>query len=183
MKDSADQAAFEELYRQHYWALLRFATRRCPDSESARDLVAETFTLAWRRRTRIPPDRPLPWLYRVAGNLNSNQRRRSLRSATALRRLVSFVDREQVPPIDEQVERSAELTTALALLRTLGNRDQEVLLLHAWEDLRGADLAAALGCSASAAAARLHRARHRLRTAREQSGQATDPTEKTGVTR
>jgi DNA-directed RNA polymerase specialized sigma24 family protein len=39
-------------------------------------------------------------------------------------------------------------------------------MLHAWEELRGKDLAAALGCSAAAAAVRLHRARRRLTAAR-----------------
>ena len=58
-----------------------------PDRESARDLVADAFAVAWQRRSRIPPDRPLPWLYRVAGNLLVNRRRRSARGADATLRL------------------------------------------------------------------------------------------------
>ena len=50
----------------------------------------------------------------------------------------------------------------LAALARLGPRDREALLLAAWEGLQGAELAAALGCSAAAAKVRLHRARRRL---------------------
>jgi RNA polymerase sigma-70 factor (ECF subfamily) len=46
--------------------------------------------------------------------------------------------------------------------RTLGEKDQEVLRLHAWEGLAGKALAVALGCTTGTAAVRLHRARRRL---------------------
>ena len=44
----------------------------------------------------------------------------------------------------------------------LGQADREVLRLAAWEELQPAEIAAVLGCSANAAAVRLHRARQRL---------------------
>jgi RNA polymerase sigma-70 factor, ECF subfamily len=161
----AERAAFEALYTEHYWALLRFAVRRLPDHDSARDLVADTFAVAWQHRNRIPPNRTLPWLYRVAGNLVANRRRRGARADEATRRLTSYAALRHTAGADERAEWSEALESVLAVLRTLGERDREVLLLHAWEGLQGDDLAAALGCSAGAAAARLHRARRRLRAA------------------
>jgi RNA polymerase sigma-70 factor (ECF subfamily) len=50
----------------------------------------------------------------------------------------------------------------LAALATLGERDREVLLLHAWDGLDNAEAATVLGCSANAFAVRLHRARRRF---------------------
>ncbi|ONI69776.1 hypothetical protein BWI15_24905 [Kribbella sp. ALI-6-A] len=47
----------------------------------------------------------------------------------------------------------------------LSVKDQQVLLLNAWEGLSGSELAVALGCSTIAAGVRLHRARRRLRSA------------------
>ncbi|WP_112249057.1 RNA polymerase sigma factor [Kribbella monticola] len=168
-----ERAAFEGLYREHYWALLRFAVRRLPDQESARDLVADTFAVAWRRRQRIPPDRVLPWLYSVAGKLLANRRRSRVLADDVTRRLSSYAVLDHAAGPEERAEWTEVLNTVLEALRTLHRRDQEVLLLHAWEGLQGDDLAAALGCSTGAAAVRLHRARRRLRAA--QDAQPTSP--------
>jgi RNA polymerase sigma-70 factor, ECF subfamily len=156
---------FEALYREHYWALLRYGLRRTANQDGARDLVAETFILAWQRRASVPADRALPWLYQTAGNLLANQRRREQRAARANERLATQSASARVPDVAEQVEESE---TAQAVARALGqlkHHDREVLMLHAWEGLRGRDLANALGCTSTAAAVRLHRARHRLSAA------------------
>ncbi len=162
-----EQAAFATLYAQHYWALLRYAVRRTPDRESARDLVADAFATAWQHRDRMPPDRPLPWLYRIAGNLLANRRRRTARATDAVRRLARLTDDQHTAGADEQVEWAGALHSVLTDLRALRDRDREVLMLHAWEGLQGDELAAALGCSTGAAAVRLHRARSRLRKLRD----------------
>src|SRR5215216_5854113 len=128
-----ERAAFEAVYTEHYWALLRFATRRLSDADSARDLVSETFTVAWQRRSRIPAERPLPWLYRTAANLLANQRRRGIRATEAARRLASYAVRDHTVGADERAEWSDALASVMSTLRTLSHRDREVLLLHAWE--------------------------------------------------
>jgi len=56
----------------------------------------------------------------------------------------------------------AELRGALA---SVGERDRQILLLHAWEGLDGTELAKVLGISRSGADAALSRARTRLRDA------------------
>ncbi len=56
----------------------------------------------------------------------------------------------------------AELRGAL---ESVGERDRQILLLHAWEGLDGVQLADALGISRSGADAALSRARKRLREA------------------
>lgn len=60
-------AAFTAVYERHYAAVLRFAVRRVGEAH-ARDVVAETFLIAWRRWTDRPTDDALPWLYRTVGN-------------------------------------------------------------------------------------------------------------------
>ena len=49
-------------------------------------------------------------------------------------------------------------------LGELSEDDREVLMLVAWEGLTAAQAGEVLGCSAGAAAMRLHRARRRLST-------------------
>jgi RNA polymerase sigma-70 factor (ECF subfamily) len=57
---------------------------------------------------------------------------------------------------------AADLRTALA---NLAEPDQEVLRLVGWEELTVAEAATVLGCTRTAAAVRLHRARRRLAAA------------------
>jgi RNA polymerase sigma-70 factor (ECF subfamily) len=165
-----DRTAFEDLYRAYYRALLRFAVRRTPDHERARDVVAETFAVAWRRRSTLPTDRALPWLYKIAGNVIANDRRRDEHAAEAYRVLGSYSTREHQTDSAEQTEWSHALRGVLHILHTLSDSDQRVLMLHAWEGLSGMDLGAALGCSSAAASVRLHRARRRLDAAMKVRG-------------
>ena len=55
---------------------MRYALRRT-DAESARDVVAETFLIAWRRLSAVPadPDQVTPWLYGVARRVLANAER------------------------------------------------------------------------------------------------------------
>ncbi|MGI9647565.1 MAG: RNA polymerase sigma factor, partial [Acidimicrobiia bacterium] len=58
-----------------------------------------------------------------------------------------------------------------AALSGLRERDREVLLLSAWEELSNSQIATVLGCSVEAAAQRVHRAKQRLgRSFRAQPG-------------
>ncbi len=58
--------------------IFAFAARRVSGRESAEDVVADTFAIAWRRRDRIPEE-ALPWLYAIAANVIANQYRSSHR--------------------------------------------------------------------------------------------------------
>jgi RNA polymerase sigma-70 factor (ECF subfamily) len=51
----------------------------------------------------------------------------------------------------------------LDALAALPEKEREVLMLTAWEELSGSEAARVLGCSATAYRIRLHRARRRLR--------------------
>jgi DNA-directed RNA polymerase specialized sigma24 family protein len=45
---------FVEIYESAYEPILGYVLRRCPHSEDAADVVAETFTTAWRRIEELP---------------------------------------------------------------------------------------------------------------------------------
>lgn len=159
------EAAFLVAYERHYAALLNYATRRC-EAHQARDVVAETFAIAWRRRSEVPFDTVLPWLYRTAGYVIANERRRQKRRGELWSALVTEHTRVDHPADGE----SGQHGRAVDALATLSPADQEVLRLSAWEGLDGKELAAALGCTRTAAGVRLHRARNRLQRALMQHG-------------
>lgn len=155
-----DQAWFEDLFRRNHAAVLSYARRRVIDSD-AEDVVAEVFTVAWRKREEVPA-RALPWLYAVAArevlhHHRSRQRRFALDERAAGQPQVPGSDAYAL--VDDRMCIDAPLRRALA---RLGEDDAEILRLWAWEQLEPAEIASVLGISAAASRVRLHRARRRL---------------------
>jgi RNA polymerase sigma-70 factor (ECF subfamily) len=156
--DRADR--FDELYREHYAAIVRYARRRA-DPDTAGDVVAETFLIAWRRLDSVPAEQAAvqPWLYGVARRVLANSERSRRRTHRVAVRLGQHSRDDLVPDTAGAVAERARLAQALA---TLSGSDQEVLRLIGWEELDLAGAAVAMGCSRSAMTVRLHRARRRL---------------------
>ena len=143
----SDAAWFTTVVHEHSTALVRYFARRGP-RQDAEDLAAEVFAIAWRRRADVPLD------------ALANHRRKHVELP------VDVVPESGPRRVSEDPELSAlfdaELRGALA---SVGERDRQILLLHAWEGLDGEELAAVLGISRSGADAALSRARKRLREA------------------
>lgn len=152
---------FDRLYEQHHRHVLAYCARRAAPAD-ADDAAAEVFAVAWRRREDVPGgDRVLPWLYGVARNVLSHQRRSSQR----FRRLTSRVANVQdpLPPTpDAVVVEQEEYALVRDAVGSLKANDREVLLLSAWEGLSHSQIAEALGLSAAAVDKRLTRAKQRL---------------------
>jgi RNA polymerase sigma-70 factor, ECF subfamily len=151
------ERAFDALFRSSYASVLRYALRRLPTRAAAEDIAAETFVVAWRRLNAMPAD-VLPWLLGIARRLILNEQRSDRRRA----RLIERLSAEPDDPAQASPEPSQEHRDVLEALGRLGERDQEVLRLTAWEGLTPNRAAAVLGCSRGAFAVRLHRARRRL---------------------
>lgn len=152
------EAAFAALFEAHFDALLAYARRRTDQLTDAEDVVADTFSVLWRRIEHLPtdPSARLPWLYGVARRVLSNQRRAAARRQRLVDRLRSALTPYRSPPS------ATDVIGALAALRP---PDQEILRLAAWEGLSHAEIALALGITLNAATIRLHRARQRLSAA------------------
>ena len=150
---------FTGLYRRHYAAVLAYALRRVgPDQ--AQDVVAETFTAAWRELDNLP-ENPMPWLYRAAWYRIANVRRAQTRQLRASARAQTQQDQIQ----GDHAARVVESVRVIGALKSLSDTDREVLLLTSWEDLSYADAAYVLGCSVTVVKVRVLRARRRLAAA------------------
>lgn len=158
---------FEALYDEHYAAVRAYARRRSP-ADVAQDVVAETFLVAWRRLDDVP-DNALPWLYGVARRNLANARRSAHRADALSERVASSLGS---PAPDDLAERVGEAELIRQALAALADNDREAITLIAWEGLDAADAARAAGCSRSAFAVRLHRARKRLAAALVAAGVA-----------
>jgi RNA polymerase sigma factor (sigma-70 family) len=204
IEDDRDQRErrFRSLYEEHYRSIQAYAVRRVESADDVADVVAEIFTIAWRRLTRIPePPADRLWLYGVArrvvaGKLRSARRRRQL---TARLQASHSADPNPGGHDQESAERLGHVlvhgaatdaavrdgTAADAAVRDGSQRDRlaaaiarlrpaerEALALVLWDELSHGEAAEVLGCSVNAVAIRVHRAKAHLRDALTSTDQA-----------
>jgi RNA polymerase sigma factor (sigma-70 family) len=162
------------LYDRYAVMLYRYAYRRLgPDG--AEEVVAETFSAAFRRRGRYDPERTdaRPWLFgilirEIALRLRAEETRcRALLRVRPDRPLPGPEDR-----VAEGVTAQAVRGLLVAALSTLAPADRDVLLLIAWRDLSYQEVAQALDIPVGTVRSRLNRARRIVRAALG----GTDPT-------
>ena len=151
---------FIGLYEAHYDEILAYCARRTSSAE-ADEVAAEVFTIAWRRLDKIDADTARGWLFGVARGVLANSWR-STQRRTRLMDRVRGTATEPTESIDELAQRRGEHAEVLTALSRLRSSDQEVLMLAAWEELTGREIAQALDVSIAAAEQRLHRAKKRL---------------------
>ena len=130
------------LYRQHAPALRLYA-RQWPGS--AEDLVQEAFVKLAQQSP--PPERVLPWLYRVVRNAavsaaRADRRRRRHETRAAERAAVWF---EAAPGA------ALDGRAASAALHGLPLEQREAIVAHLWGGLTFTEIAAVAGCSSSTA--------------------------------
>ncbi|MFC4116704.1 RNA polymerase sigma factor [Nonomuraea zeae] len=151
---------FEEIYDAHYPDILAYVRRRTSSHEDAADILAETFTIAWRRLDDVPPDRAARlWLYGVARRVLANGRRAESRHSELVERLGAQLALWAEAAGPDGAEESAEVRAAFLRLKP---GDRELLALTGWEGLSSDEIATVLDCSRGAVRLRLHRARKRL---------------------
>ena len=161
---------FDQFFRENYNLVLRFAERRI-DEESAKDLTAECFALAWKK---FDPANPFgrAWLYQTTHHLVGSAYRRGGRERELLDRL-----RRQRPESPDD-EPEVDIANALAQLPA---KDREALQLTYWEELSAAEVGTVLGCSEQAAWKRISRAKSRLRSILERVSENSERGEDTHV--
>jgi RNA polymerase sigma factor (sigma-70 family) len=165
-----DPDAFAAVFDRHYPLVAGFFRRRL-DRSIADELAAETFLRAFDARGRYDLTRPdaRPWLFGIAANLLSGQRRSEERGLRALARAGERVTRGELDEVDERVDASMASPVLAAALASLAAGDREVLLLYAWADLSYEQISSALQIPVGTVRSRLHRARATVRKKLERS--------------
>jgi RNA polymerase sigma factor (sigma-70 family) len=164
--ESGRRRRFNTLFASYSADIVAYCRWRAGSASDAQDAASDVFLTAWRRLDEVPDDdRARVWLYATARRVIANQRRSARRRVALHERLA----REPAPGPQELPEPDREETRVYDVLRRLGPRDREVLLLAEWEGLSPAQIATVLGCLTVTARGRLHRARRRFRTLFEES--------------
>jgi RNA polymerase sigma factor (sigma-70 family) len=142
---------FDSLFAAEYTAVLRTVFLVCHDAQQAQDITQDAFVELLRHWEKVSRyDRPGAWVRRVAIRKMLKALRREVRRRAAE---VAFEPAGALEPADLDV---------LSAVRRLPVRQRTAVVLYYFEDRPLHDVAELLGCSASTAAAHVHRARARL---------------------
>ena len=153
---------FRLMYLSHFQSIYRYSARRVGVGHEASDVVADVFTVAWRRIDDAPlPPEELLWLYGVARRVVSEYRRTETRRGRLTERLRSV---QITAPSNSLPDETAQ-DRLIEAMGTLRPDDGEALRLVLWEELSHTEAAQVLGCTVNAVAIRVHRAKARLREA------------------
>lgn len=175
-----------QLFVRYHRAVLAYVARRTvpPGNVAlAEDVTAMVFTIAWRRLDQVPAG-ALPWLLVTARNVLSEHRRADDRRASREVRLYRDRSLTQLGHHDS-TDALAASEQVRDVLAQLNERDRELAMLVAWDDLSLVDAAQVLGVSPAAARTRWRRLRVRMTALLAQEDAHPQPTtpSKTGSPR
>jgi RNA polymerase sigma-70 factor (ECF subfamily) len=174
-----DPRLFEEFYRRHVEAVMRFVARRVDDPHTAADLTAETFLAvldsADSYRQRLGSERA--WLFGIARNVVSSERRRVAREAERDLRISGrrLLEADDIARIEDRLDAESPGRRALAALARLPEGERAVMELIVVDQLTVPEAATALGIRQVTARVRLHRARKALRREAESGAAEARP--------
>ncbi len=141
---TASDRTFDELYQQLWWPMHRVATGLADEVSVAEDVVQDAFVATFERWGMIRDRQSAVGYLRAAVE---NGSRSVLRRRRTARRYRQFVVDEAVDTADHSVLRIAERGRVLEAMRTLPDRQREVITLRYVAELSDADIAQATGLS------------------------------------
>lgn len=170
LKPSISPKTFDILYRDHVDLMYRFANRLCGETESAKDLVQETFLNAYRGFKNFRGEAQIStWLYSIASRACLRMRRRRKGEPERELSLDEFIPSSQGEfrlqiPVEglspEEALQNKELRQALDdAINQLPKKYKMVLVLRDMEGLSAKEVGAIMGLNERAVKSRLHRAR------------------------
>ena len=172
-RSAREPTAFALVYDNHAVRILRFLARRTLDVETARDLTAETFAVAFRDRGRFrgsTDEETAAWLFGIARNLLSRWARSGAVERKATERLgiqLSAIDAGDYERVDQLAGLAGVRAQVATELRRLPADQQDAIRLRVLDELSYAEVAARLAVSEPTARARVSRGLRQLGTALE----------------
>lgn len=154
------------IYEAEYADLVRLAALLVDDRFSGEEVVQDAFVGLVRRPGGLASvDDPAAYLRRSVVN---GARSRLRRRGTRRRHLASVGSIGTSPPADVEVIRSSEHAAVIVALRSLSDRQREVLTLRYHLDLSEAEIADALGITPGSVKTHASRGLDHLRTLLEE---------------
>jgi RNA polymerase sigma-70 factor, ECF subfamily len=159
---SRDEVDWDEVYAEQMPRVLNFFRYRCGSLAEAEDLTSITFEKAWRGRDRYRRDKGgfSTWLFTIARNAAVDHYR--ARVPVMPLDEAAAVAAGAATPEDESALRS-DAARLSVLLKTLSDRDRDLIALKYGAEMTNRDIARATGLSESNVGTILYRAVQALR--------------------
>ncbi|CAK9006567.1 Lipoprotein-releasing system ATP-binding protein LolD 1 [Durusdinium trenchii] len=170
-----DDGAYSQLLDRYRDRLVGIFTNMFGDADLGEDLAQEVFLRIYRARNGYEPTAKFStWLFQIANNLASNSRRTKGRRKEVQLRVEDSGGQPTRAATDVAVEKSGLMPTrqfdkqelqerVRSALETLNERQRLAVLLHKFEGMSYADIAASMELTPQAVKSLLARARENLR--------------------
>jgi RNA polymerase sigma factor (sigma-70 family) len=158
-------AGFAEAYETYYTRVFAFVYSRVRDVEVSRDIVSTVFEKAYVKGHEVRnPAAYGSWLYMVAKNAISGHFRSTKRQANSMDRIGDElrVGGPHPDPSDYAI-RNESISSLMEYVRTLRERDQELISLKFDSELTNAEIAQVTGVTPLNVRVAIFRALKRLR--------------------
>lgn len=152
---------FGAFYERHFRFVFRVVSRLADHEADVEDLTQEIFAIAAQKLPEFEGRaKETTWLYRIAANVVSAERRKRRRQhVLGLRWLKPDPDELLVDGPDRDVERGDARTLVHGLLQKLSEKKRTVFLLYELEGLSGQEIAEIVDCPLDTVWTRLFHAR------------------------
>lgn len=165
-----DSQSFALLLARHRAPVIHFLYRMIQNQAVAEELAQEVFLRVYRSRANYEPTAKFTtWLFRIAshvalnhirdGKHERNQESLDQEHDDGLGRQVAI----QEPTVEQQMLREAKFEEIRRTIQLLPAKQRAAVLMHKYEEMDYAQIAAALECSESAVKSLLFRAYETLR--------------------
>jgi RNA polymerase sigma-70 factor (ECF subfamily) len=159
---AGEPSAFDVLVERHMGRVASVARRFVDDPNDLEDVVQETFLRAYQKLHRYRGDAALrTWLIQIAINVCRDRRGGFWRRKVVLAEDPALLESTEDPA--ETSDRSMLRRAIEQAVRRLPEKLRLPFVLHAFEDLSGVEIAAALGWNQSTVWSRIYAARKQLR--------------------
>ena len=167
----SDRAAFAQLYRLHYDNIFRYCARRLFNRHTAEDVTSIVFFKAMRTIGSFEGNSKdfRNWLYRIATNAVNDHLRTAKRRADAIRNIALVHGSDHTLDSESDTEHQEEMLPVKRALLTLKPKQQTVITLRFFENLKLTAIAEILGQNPATTRSQLSRALSSLRKKLEAS--------------
>jgi RNA polymerase sigma-70 factor, ECF subfamily len=165
-----DEASFDLLLTRHRTMVVQYLARMIRNHAAAEELAQNVFIRVYRsRHTYAPSARFTTWLFRIATNVALNYFRDERRENRNISLDCEFANgwkrdaADRCATVEERLVRDAAFREVRDAVRSLPAKQRAAVLMHKYEEMDYAQIAAVLGCSQSAVKALMFRAYETLR--------------------
>jgi RNA polymerase sigma factor (sigma-70 family) len=148
-------AEYNQCVREQADGLYRFACKSIGDSEEAKDMVQQAFTVLWEKKGDVPPDKGKSFLFTIAYRKCMDVHRARERTTDAEKLHENFLSEQ---PKTNELKKI--LQKALA---TLDTQSRDLVMLKDYEGYSYEEIATVTGLNTTQVRVYLHRARKILK--------------------